>query len=863
MDHWGDPWADADADDADTKSPAKNEEVKTQPPPSPSPLPNRAPVVLNGFLDEAGWGAAEEEDDFGGWASSTNGGGFGHVADSETRAPEPTLPRNEDWTQESKHDNDVEEKDTHLGLEDEGWGALTEEQDFSSMSENVVSETSDSATTVQADEVPARHSLEGVGALNHDDDLSTRPSTSPSDISHTEAPTESPRTSFEDERMHRKECGIAATPLKSEESPHTGNKDDLALEAEQLQEEASDENGFGDFEDNEREGIQSGHEGNTTAEDQDEHKEQHAEVHPSSQKIDHPRASIVSFPAISGLDLDWSLINDLFPLSKPAKELPAPPEDPIHSTSTRKAWYRLTRKQTMREFNTGSNDDNYIRVTWANSRIKQDVIKTVGRWTNEGRMSGRGNAAGGFFNWDRPAAPAPNPVGLHVRKKSIAPVPVPIQPTKQATQPLATNVPAAFSWSSPMSSSDPWKQDSSTNRSVSSPTTPKHTAITRLQVQGPRSVSVDLTSRSPAQTSHKRTNTSVAPDLLTETPPTGPSSVTAAFVDERNLSNSGTSQQLPPPVTEAPEADVWGDIGALETPEQLQPSNIVQAQQSDIDDDEEWGEMVESPATPTLPSFPTNSTPAQQPSTATSSPAPTVPSSSPWASATARDALPVTRLKGAVSPTTANFKFNSFVPEGVIEGPIGPGLLKKSQSVQSTPEKGRIVPNSALKVEMSQNEEPEETHGDMDEADDFADFESLVPNDQPSKPLTPTLPSPAPVSEPVFMSTPSPAPPPEPPSDALDFSIFESNPPTSAPSQHHSVSDPSDPWSIFDTPPPPPPPAPEPEPFVRPPAKNLTPPPLQPLTGATNLAQKRKEEEDEIIQTIVNGLPDLTYMLRR
>ncbi|RYG94843.1 hypothetical protein EON65_56850 [archaeon] len=92
-----------------------------------------------------------------------------------------------------------------------------------------------------------------------------------------------------------------------------------------------------------------------------------------------------------------------------------------------------------------------------------------------------------------------------------------------------------------------------------------------------------------------------------------------------------------------------------------------------------------------------------------------------------------------------------------------------------------------------------------------------------------------------------------------DFSFFESAAPAAPPPPRNDLSDlfnasesASRPVSVVSST----------ISFNRSPPRKATPPLGQPLTGATTMAQRRKAEEDQIIEQILGGLPDLSYMLR-
>lgn len=83
--------------------------------------------------------------------------------------------------------------------------------------------------------------------------------------------------------------------------------------------------------------------------------------------------------------------------------------DSFTSISERKTWYRVSRQGTMRKHNLG-NDENYKRVGWSNSTARIDTIKIVRRWMEEDSISGRptlggSSSKGHGFGWDSGAEP--------------------------------------------------------------------------------------------------------------------------------------------------------------------------------------------------------------------------------------------------------------------------------------------------------------------------------------------------------------------------------------------------------------------------------------------------------------------------
>ncbi|KAF2626698.1 hypothetical protein BU25DRAFT_411667 [Macroventuria anomochaeta] len=820
MDHWGDPWA----DNANDKSPTKNAVT--------SPLPPAftfAPVPLNGFVDDAGWGN-NDDDGFGDCATSD----AGNVA-STGAVPTPAggqVPDSADWATVTYEETEDDRKK---------WPepASRTSQDLA----NVDSEPSDSSTVSQLDEaVNVDTAEEPAPQLQPEAESSVRSSTSPSETSRNELPIESPRTSIEDERA-----------IKKEDVPHNeaftvpAESDAIVADASL---EVQTEEGVTDSKD---------------ASDVETVDELVADIgdteEPSSRSSDDPSESGVGGQLDSASEAattagavrphaqsatfvtDEALLAQLFPLEQESgKQLDAH-DDPIYSTSARKAWYRLTRKQTMREFNHGDNDDNYVRVTWTNSHVRAEVNKVVGRWAREDRISGTGPGARASFYWDTPAPAEPRAPSSHLRTQSSVPATKTALPARQSLPPLATDKPAAFDRGSP-ASAGPWKLENPAQRSTSTPLALKNPAVTMIQRQKGRAVSVDLTPRRPEQTTHKRT----------------------ATVSHTAPKTKAVANLISPPISQssAEVSDPWANFNDFDS---HSTSTVQAADDTPVDDDDDWGEMVQTPTLPT----PQQLDPFSQSSTTNhtlSTPPPPKPSPPGNIPAQAEPvepmfASPIARLQSTISPTSALFKANSFVPLHAEHGPIGPGILKPSnRSVRPTPDKKLKIdvpiPSSAEKVDVAAVAISDNEGGSNDE---FPTRKALQPVSLPLKSeeaghAVPTVSNLTPTAQPATPIQPS--------ADSwadADFSFFESALTVTASQPSSQTQDPSDPFSFFNTPVPTSTP-PTSKLFPGSPPRDTTPPPLPPLTNATSSLQRRKAEEDQMISDILSGLPDLSYILR-
>jgi hypothetical protein len=819
MDNWGDPWAD------NAKSPTKDA-VTSPLPPTFAP----APALLNGFLDDAGWG--NEDESFGDWLTAP--------AIEEGYAPPTKAALTESFTAEHvitpSNDNAwgiARESEQHVTHNEGDWAAVT--LDAPKDEEQVLSETSESAT-VQANECVEEDSTNASAQLQADDESSARTSTSPSEASHHDIPTESPRTSYEEER------GIVK-PIQAEKTEEQASSD-VSHSVEGLPERAGDRD------------IEAKGEGHArTSADRDQVESVPTtpeEVFPldveSSESTSDARSAtpIVTAPRpsapVGAFAIDSELFQKLFEPRTDDKELDQAEDDPIYSTSARKAWYRLTRKQTMREFNHGVDDDNYVRVTWSNSNIRSEVNNVVGRWAREDRLSGTGPGARASFYWDTPAH-VDLPSTMHARQRSSIPAGT-VASAKESVPPLSTNVPAAFNWSSASAGVDPWQQSSPGLRSTSSPIAPPMLpTVTNARRQEVRAASLDLPSHKPGPSKHARNLT-----VAHETP--------------------AVANLIPSPITNTnpPASDPWAGLDILD----VQPTPTDNPTTVNVDDEDEWGEMVSSPTVSTAKL----TEPMTQADTRDNTISTTLTTPQSVKSVAIADHSPdtmstttIVRLKSTISPTSAYFKPKLFVPLGVEQGPVGPGILKPAKRSISVPRKKveepeppklvrEPVPSVAQEAVVSKPDAPEE----------FSDWQAAVP-DVPEEQEPKSTRPPSPVVQDVVrpMTPPQPASVPaqvESNIDAwadADFSFFESSLPTAPPPQ--SRVDSNDPFSVFDGRSRSVSAASSAKTFTRSPPRKVPSPPTQPLTGATSSAQRRKNEEEATIRDILAGLPDLSYML--
>jgi len=99
--------------------------------------------------------------------------------------------------------------------------------------------------------------------------------------------------------------------------------------------------------------------------------------------------------------------------------------DSFTTIAERKTWYRISRQGPLRRHNVGD-DDNYRRVVWAASTIREETMLVVRRWTEEDSFSGRptlGGAGGkgNIFGWDSEAEPVALDVVFRKHRGSARP----------------------------------------------------------------------------------------------------------------------------------------------------------------------------------------------------------------------------------------------------------------------------------------------------------------------------------------------------------------------------------------------------------------------------------------------------------
>jgi len=406
MDIWADdPWAEAEpADKPATTGPIeephpgwlkKAEDVESQIHENSGELAiTSSHGAAWAFEDEAGWG---EDDDFG-------------TFESHTQEVDTLSGQDSDW-------NDFEGALGSISIE------TAHDLDATRYSEQRTpvaadGSLSDSGSTITPGAHDATTSMEKATAVTDvrrptsfgREDTSSRPSTSPSPTPSNSSRTgdvlvDSPRTSFEADTVPVADAkDHATTGLGFSFSDESASKTSLSRTAP-LNEEAGDEDEFGDFPDELLSPSPQvpGHDSQEPLADleatqiKDEDSAILLQLGPKSSLVPSDIRFITNFEDAESLFSKIAAPDDLAEAD----------ESSLWSTSSRKAWYRVTRQRTMHQYNLGKDENDCVRVRWKGSGIQSEVNKIASRWSIEDRFSGGGSLGGrpaSMFGWEDTAA---------------------------------------------------------------------------------------------------------------------------------------------------------------------------------------------------------------------------------------------------------------------------------------------------------------------------------------------------------------------------------------------------------------------------------------------------------------------------
>ncbi|APA05884.1 hypothetical protein SS1G_01728 [Sclerotinia sclerotiorum 1980 UF-70] len=276
--------------------------------------------------------------------------------------------------------------------------------------------------------------------------------------------------------------------------------------------------------------------------------------------------------------------------------------DTFASADERKMWYRISRYGTMRKYNTGDNE-NYVRISWAQSQVKQDTQKIVARWMEEDRNSGHvtlgGTGKGGsLFGWNDPnAPPVPLATVLGSKRKSVK-----LGAKNEAKELVEVPKRLARDRSRSKSRSSSKPREHSSTKSVES----------GIDVKAPpQSPAVQFGWNSSPKTQTASTSNSFPSTTDTFTKPL-PLRMNSASGDSLQ---SGFALRSPAPMSPIEPPPSFLQAVKKPRPISMPPpfksssGNVsltaVSNSSDDDDDDDEWGEMVSSPVVTETPKFPT------------------------------------------------------------------------------------------------------------------------------------------------------------------------------------------------------------------------------------------------------------------
>ncbi|OBS21933.1 hypothetical protein FPOA_08270 [Fusarium poae] len=315
-------------------------------------------------------------------------------------------------------------------------------------------------------------------------------------------------------------------------------------------------------------------------------------------------------PPSEPFSIDMSKLDALFPSVDTSFPSPEPVPDVVidnsfTAISERKAWYLMSRPGSMRKHNMGD-DENYVRVGWNNSHVREQSIRIVRRWMEEDSITGRvvlgrrGGAAGAkIFNWDSSAPSTEISISELLARKNHS-----RQASAASKGTVASPTAASFGWGhAPIPSP---------TAAAAAPSSAPRTS----NVSEPESASTaepspaEATKTSPASKMRPPPLDSHAKPRITEEPP---SPIKPIPLEPTNRPMS-ISQPLPfpsSPTISEPQSPI-NTTALLST---NRPVLISQAPRSPLaqpptnagwDDDEEdddWGDMISSPTVETNGGF--------------------------------------------------------------------------------------------------------------------------------------------------------------------------------------------------------------------------------------------------------------------
>ena len=275
------------------------------------------------------------------------------------------------------------------------------------------------------------------------------------------------------------------------------------------------------------------------------------------------------------------------------------PHDSFSSVEQRKTWYRISRYGTMRQHDAGD-EDSYIRTSWKQSQVRAKTLNIVGRWMEEDRISGRvvlggASKASSLFGWNDPNA-APVPLASAFSTK-----PVKKEPQVKALDEVDPEVPREWPKGfvrSPSSSKTHSPSKSRRRSSVKSPVEVKREPLPPIASFGWSSDTLPgLKTQGPVPWAKTQSTPPVPePSTSTTKPPDMPDIVVPANITVQRPAPRVNGVSILTPTTQTP-------IAAVHPAKIVVPMPVAVGSVPDEDDD--WGEMISTPAATVAPVFPT------------------------------------------------------------------------------------------------------------------------------------------------------------------------------------------------------------------------------------------------------------------
>jgi hypothetical protein len=657
---------------------------------------------------------------------------------------------------------------------------------------------------------------------------SSRPSSAPSDESRQDEKfAESPRTSLDDEpkrpQMPRQSSKVhqlvehfdtlakrEGTPVledgcvsvsggsttssnDKQEDIDSNEKNEPKVEpdtATQDEDENDDDFGdFGDFEEGQFDGDRS---------------EANAVIPEATQTLQQSKSELVfdkvtelnktDGPATSHGPVEFSpnviLLNDMFPdLSADLvpEKIFVPdlvPHDSFSSVEERKMWYRLSRYGPMRKHESGD-DENYVRINWAKSNVREETLKIVARWIEEDRISGRvvlggGSKAGSIFGWNdsksKPASIAAAFAERNPRKKrsSVASLPTTEIPREWPTglvRDRSSSKGRSASKSRRRSSVKPAKAvDDTDSGRVPAPVP----SVVDFGWGSNAALSNEQKIPSRAQSSHNASASTSSVTYMSKT--SSPASLQPLTTRRASL-KSVSQSNIPSSQNAIAESRVQSSILPLSTTHSMPLSNPAGVS---VAADDDWGEMVASPVVASTPTLPVQK-PVHETFQAADNILPLDKAAVPASVGVDQNQPPIGSVDQILIPTPVSTRTTS--REAALGFAFDSGMLSTKQELSPLP-----FPDSNITAAISQP-------GNSD------------------------------------------------PWSSADFSFFDSAPSTSAPA---IVSKPQT----------------KPVAVSVPPYASLNSKAPAPIASKSKRS-KEEMEQDKIVEGILSGLPDLSYMLKR